>query len=125
MIDRRALLATTTAALVTSQASAATMNTAPKHNPEIAKTQYGPVKGASVDGVTTFKGIPYGAPTAGGARFRLPSPPPPWREPRDATAFGPMCPQLTSPLPSIFASWTFDKDMSEDCLKLNVWIRPA
>jgi para-nitrobenzyl esterase len=32
-----------------------------------------------------------------------------------------MCPQLTSPLPSIFASWTFDKEASEDCLRLNVW----
>jgi para-nitrobenzyl esterase len=37
--------------------------------------------------------------------------------------FGPMCPQVVRPLPDIFASWTFDKVMSEDCLALNVWTR--
>jgi para-nitrobenzyl esterase len=128
MLDRRGLLRTATAgylsaAMVSIQASAASMHsgTHPQPDPEIAKTEYGPVKGISGDSVTIFKGIPYGGSTAGAARFHPPEPPRPWREPLDANAFGPMCPQLISSLPSIFSSWTFDKDMSEDCLKLNVW----
>jgi para-nitrobenzyl esterase len=118
MLNRRGLIGSATAATLATGSAAATPA---QPSPDIARTQYGDVKGARTDGVTVFKGIPYGASTAGAARFRPPAPPKPWRETLDATAFGPMCPQLTAPLPPIFASWTFDKDMSEDCLRLNVW----
>src|SRR3954451_1438801 len=87
----------------------------------VATTQYGKVRGITADGIHTFKGIPYGASTAGGGRFRPPQPPAVWSGVRDALAFAPMCPQVTSPLPPLFSSWTFDKDMSEDCLALNIW----
>ena len=126
MLNRRALFRPTTLAclstiMVSENRPAAAANAAPRSEADIAKTEYGPVKGVRAEGVTTFKGISYGATTAGADRFQPPKPPQPWSEVRDVTAFGPMCPQLTSPLPSIFSSWTFDKDMSEDCLKLNVW----
>jgi para-nitrobenzyl esterase len=128
MIDRRGLLRATTAGCLGSTlisgipSAGAASSAAPIHsNSDVARTEHGSVKGTRADGVTTFKGIPYGASTAGTARFRPPMPPQPWHEILETTEFGPMCPQLTSPLPSIFSSWTFDKDMSEDCLKLNVW----
>lgn len=87
----------------------------------VATTGYGKVRGITSDGVHTFKGIPYGASTAGSGRFRPPQPPAPWTDVREAIAFAPMCPQVTNPLPPLFSSWTFDKDMSEDCLALNIW----
>jgi para-nitrobenzyl esterase len=90
-------------------------------NTSVATTGYGKVRGTTTDGIHTFKGIPYGASTAGYGRFRPPQPAAAWTGVRDALAFAPMCPQVTSPLPPLFSSWTFDKDMSEDCLALNVW----
>ena len=90
-------------------------------NMSVATTGYGKVRGTTADGIHTFKGIPYGASTAGSGRFRPPQPAAAWTGVRDALAFAPMCPQVTSPLPPLFSSWTFDKDMSEDCLALNIW----
>src|SRR5689334_23703545 len=87
----------------------------------VADTQYGKVRGVSSDGVHVFKGVPYGGSTAGSGRFRPPTAPAAWTGVRDALNFPPMCPQVTRALPAIFASWTLDKVMSEDCLALNVW----
>jgi para-nitrobenzyl esterase len=115
MIARRPLLAAGLARLAAADANAATPEAA------VADTQYGKVRGAVIDGIQTFKGIPYGAPTSGAGRFRAPAPPASWTGVRDTVDFAPMCPQVVRPLPSIFASWTFDKAMSEDCLALNVW----
>jgi para-nitrobenzyl esterase len=72
-------------------------------------TKSGRVKGTGV-GVVTFKGIPYAAPPVGRLRWRPPEDPPPWTSVRDATQFGPQCPQPQSSGP-----------MSEDCLSLNIW----
>jgi len=67
-----------------------------------------------------FKGIPYGGSTAA-TRFRPPVPPAGWVGERDALAYPPMAPQPAISLGGLFASWTFDKEMSEDCLALNLW----
>jgi para-nitrobenzyl esterase len=83
----------------------------------IATTTNGQIRGAIDAGVCTFKGIPY----ATGKRFAAPTAPLPWTGVRDATAYAPMCPQPTINLGGLFASWTFDKEMSEDCLAINVW----
>ncbi len=121
MLARRMLLGTAVAGglgLSTVGARAAPSSAAA--DAPVAVTQYGKVRGAISDGINNFKGIPYGASTAA-TRFRPPEPPAPWSDIRDALAYAPMCPQVIGKLPSIFASWTFDKDMSEDCLVLNVW----
>jgi para-nitrobenzyl esterase len=72
-------------------------------------TTGGPVKGSGVE-VSSFKGIPSAAPPIGPLRWRPPQEPSHWTDTRDATQFGPQCPQTQPTGP-----------MSEDCLNLNVW----
>ncbi|MDM0021897.1 carboxylesterase family protein [Variovorax sp. J22R187] len=65
-------------------------------------------------GVRAFLGIPYASPPTGDARWRPPIPLAAWAGRRDATAFGPDCPQNSQTL-------TRAPRQSEDCLYLNVW----
>ena len=44
--------------------------------------------------VRAWKHIPYAAPPVGDLRWRAPEPATCWRGTRDATTFGPKCPQL-------------------------------
>jgi len=85
------------------------------------ETHRGKVRGTVDESVKVFKGIPYAAATGGLNRFRPPKPAATWLDVRDATAYGPMCPQLGRERGSYTASWTYDKDAGEDCLTLNVW----
>ncbi len=84
-----------------------------------ARTKAGVVLGLVDGGVTVFKGIPYGADTAG-TRFAPPRPPESWTEPLVCRDFGPMAVQPAgrgkppaAPGPGAVES--------EDCLRLNVW----
>ena len=99
---------------------------APLTHSDVVQTSNGPVRGYVEDGLDVFKGLRYGAPPVGLARFKPPSRPAAWREPADATAYG--APAIQSglapgerrtspgdpPAPDEPAS-------SEDCLFLNVW----
>ena len=91
------------------------------NGPPIASTLYGKVRGETVDDIHIFKGIPYGASTAGANRFAPPKPPTPWAGVRDAQTFAPMAPQQLRINPTLLASWTFQKEISEDCLAINIW----
>jgi hypothetical protein len=44
----------------------------------VADTTSGKIRGIRVDGINAFKGIPYGASTAGANRFMPPQQPPSW-----------------------------------------------
>jgi para-nitrobenzyl esterase len=76
-------------------------------------TTHGNVRGTSGADGFAFLGIPYGAAPSGANRFRPPDPPACWAGVRDATSYGPACPQLDIV--------TNRPTGSEDCLGLNVW----
>ena len=83
------------------------------------RTDAGAVVGRETDVADIYKGIPFAASTAGPLRWRPPQPAPHWSEPRDASAYGPACPQATfgdHPNGGGYAGPT-----SEDCLNLNVF----
>ena len=98
----------------------------------IAETGSGRVRGEISAGICVFKGIPYGASTAGQNRFMPPRKPQPWTGVLDALAYGPVAmqdrleTQMLS-LPPEFAR-VLQGNMaygahpnSEDCLTLHVW----
>jgi para-nitrobenzyl esterase len=88
-------------------------------NAPIVQTPYGAVRGTTVAGIHTFKGIPYAADPTGPRRFRRPEPPEPRADIFEATAYGP-----TSPQPPR-SPWRLDDPSEppagESCLVLNVW----
>jgi para-nitrobenzyl esterase len=81
----------------------------------VVTTAYGRVRGAVLDGVNIFKGIPYGAATSGRNRFMPPAKPEPWTGTRDALAYGPTAPQ------ALGRTRRNAPAEGEDCLVLNVF----
>ena len=69
----------------------------------------------SASEVRVYKGIPFAAPPVGSLRWRPPQPVQPWTGVRDASAFGARCMQGQGT----------SRDVSEDCLYLNVWTAAA
>jgi para-nitrobenzyl esterase len=68
--------------------------------------------------VRMFKGIPFAAPPVGDLRWKAPQPAPRWSGVRQADKFGSACLQT-----DVFGDIYFrDKEPSEDCLSLNIWI---
>lgn len=62
----------------------------------VAETSYGKIRGTLVEDIKVFKGIPYGANTAGANRFMPPVKPAKWTGVRDAVAYGPTAPQTVA-----------------------------
>jgi para-nitrobenzyl esterase len=81
----------------------------------VAATSAGRVRGTVNEGIKVFKGIPYGASTAGKNRFMPPAKPAPWMDVRDAFEYGPTAPQATGRARRNVPA------ESEDCLVLNVY----
>ncbi|QDK78736.1 carboxylesterase/lipase family protein [Spirosoma sp. KCTC 42546] len=91
----------------------------------IANTEHGKVRGFILRGIHQFLGIPYGADTSGKNRFMPPQKPTAWTDIRPALWWGNSAPQIMEKrYANVYASfvdhWNYD-DVSEDCLKLNVW----
>jgi para-nitrobenzyl esterase len=91
----------------------------------VADTAFGKIRGEEVQGIKIFKGVPYGANTAGQNRFMPPRDPAPWSGVRDALHYGPSTPQSNPGAPrTVSALSTASANLppeSEDCLVLNVW----
>jgi para-nitrobenzyl esterase len=91
----------------------------------VADTVYGKVRGFILAGIYTFRGIPYGADTSGINRFMPPLKPAPWSEIKPALWWGNSAPQdmnkrFSNPYSSFIDHWNYD-ELSEDCLRINVW----
>jgi para-nitrobenzyl esterase len=85
------------------------------------QTKAGRVRGAIVNGVHTFKGLPYAASTAGANRFMPPQALPSWTGVRDAVAYGPRAPQIVGGEPAEMLPTDPREAQGEDCLVLNLW----
>jgi para-nitrobenzyl esterase len=104
------------AGALTATASAAPAAPAASRSPGaglVVATAGGTLRGTTAGRTDEFLGIPYAAPPVGPLRWQAPQPAAPWTGIRDATAFGPHCPQP----PSGFGV----ASTSENCLYLNVY----
>src|SRR5271156_2221321 len=59
----------------------------------VVDTTSGKIRGTAVDGIKAFKGVPYGASTAGANRFMPPQKPAPWSGVREALDWAGHAPQ--------------------------------
>jgi para-nitrobenzyl esterase len=88
----------------------------------LAETTSGKIRGIAKDRVFAFRGVPYGASTAGEGRFLPPKKPAAWAGVKDCFELGHRAPQ---PMPGIEPPEVIATDrmeaQGEDCLVLNLW----
>lgn len=91
----------------------------------LVETKYGKVRGVEWQGIKTFKGIRYGASTAGKNRYMPPKEPSKWTGVFDAFDYGNIAPQTPTDRRSDYSGMImWDRQpggIGEDCLCLNVW----
>ena len=94
-VDRRGLLKASVLGIgaIVVQRLAVAMGDSAAPPQSIVETTAGKVRGRIVNGIHIFKGVPYGASTAGKNRFMPPVKTDPWAGVRDALEYGHSAPQ--------------------------------
>src|SRR5690348_3431007 len=87
----------------------------------VVETTSGKVRGLVIDKVNAFKGVRYGASTAGANRFMPPAKPTAWTGIQDAFEWGQEAPQGPHTEIAEVATTIPKLIVGEDCLVLNVW----
>lgn len=99
-----------------------TLSQTPAPQFQILETPLGTVMGVRLSlesgTVYQFRNIPYAKPPVGPLRFQKPVPMEPWSNMYDSSMFGPSCIQ---DIPKMYIDFLQNKNMSEDCLSLNVY----
>jgi para-nitrobenzyl esterase len=91
----------------------------------VIDTAGGKVRGVRTNNVNIYRGIPYGASTAGANRFMPPREAEPWTGVRDAFQNGHSSPQVSPAPGAIGAGLRGYAAQGEDCLVLNVFTTDA
>lgn len=120
-LSRRSFLAVTSAGFATASLIGKAALAA---EPITVQLAAGTLRGFRDQGALAFLGVPYADTTAGANRFKAPQPVPSWEGERDATAYGPLAPQILSDLGKddpTFEWYYQEEPMGEDCLVLNVF----
>jgi para-nitrobenzyl esterase len=122
-LTRRDFLSQTSSALLSIAAFGSCPAFADSSKQEIvqAETTYGRIRGLKTNGLSVFKGIPYGGAVSGANRFKAAARLQPWTGVRDVLKSGPPSLQPGS-RPSFGTS---EGIPAEDCLYLNVWTPAA
>ncbi len=81
-------------------------------------TPQGTISGVELDGVVSFRGIPYAKPPIGDLRWRAPVPHGAWEGTRDGSIYPNRA--FQPPLPESLGVGEIPGELSEDCLYLNV-----
>lgn len=114
LINRRLVLLGGTAALGACATGAPVSRVMGSASEPVVETAQGYVRGRVQGGVSVFKGMRYGASTAGENRFLPPKEPERWAGVQDAFEYGDQAPQAQTRLAGAEA-------MTDDCLRINIW----
>lgn len=101
----------------------------------VVETNSGKIRGSRRDGIYVFKGVPYGASTAGPNRFLPPAKPDSWAGIRNALHYGRVCPMRGTAQTNtdgrnlanadedafLLHRGYSEQTPGEDCLRVNVW----
>jgi para-nitrobenzyl esterase len=116
-IDRRSLLRSAGAVMASGTLTALLNRSAWAEASTTVEVEQGRLRGIRANGLSVFKGIPYGGSVEAGGRFLEAPPLAPWTGVRSASDYGPPSIQHNTD----YSIWIDRKPSAENCLYLNIW----